>query len=335
MDAHQHSAAGSPVVGECDGCGRQLSELQIQWEDKSRGEIRCARCAPRDNARADAITSDSAASGNRYDQQPLPRHLNVFSKGFDPSRALSVGVDAVPLPVPEAQPFDNITVWPLRHLADDPTFDVAGQFKKASALEEARRAAIKQVAEERSIELRRKREKLEEYQRTGGRLKEVADNCAALGGGGGPLAALSRWRDGNEYVVVHVRGTGRGPSAVRSKLHGALLGFDKHFNLLLRDVQELYLNDRDRAAAPEHRHLKQLFVSGDGVICIQLAKRDTELSLNREPQPMQRDTEPSSRYGAKADTQGTGAELLVDARQAFLARPYEPSPLPSMWTRTV
>ena len=93
----------------------------------------------------------------------VPRELNVFSKAFDPARALAAGLNNVPLPDPAAQMFDNIVTWPLRVLADDPTFDVAGQHKQASVLEKARQAAIHQVVDERATESRRKREELDRY----------------------------------------------------------------------------------------------------------------------------------------------------------------------------
>lgn len=149
--------------------------------------------------------------------------------------------------------------------------------------------------------------------RSGGLLGDIADATALLGTeGGGPLAAMSSWRQAGKRVCVSIRSTGKGRDALRyvrlpgdylvpgecvlsmplpcpvltaemrycrGRLTGVLITYDRHFNLVLGDVEEVYQrrspegeaenNEKPRPAPSwTTRRLKQLFVRGDSVIVV-------------------------------------------------------------------
>jgi small nuclear ribonucleoprotein (snRNP)-like protein len=147
--------------------------------------------------------------------------------------------------------------------------------------------------------------------RRGGLLGDIADATALLGTeGGGPLAALASWRQAGSRVCVSIRSTGKGRDALRygrrplrglvcawllesvsivlrwlwfgfcrGRLTGMLLTYDRHFNLVLGDVEEVYQRrlpageaianqDSPLASSWASRRLHQLFVRGDSVIVV-------------------------------------------------------------------
>lgn len=91
----------------------------------------------------------------------------------------------------------------------------------------------------------------------------------------GPLLQLRGWYTQRQRVRVvtrHERG-------IRGTATGTLLAFDKHFNLVLRDVQESYTVllrvERGgrwcRQQERRHRSLKQVFIAGSSVVVVSLA----------------------------------------------------------------
>ena len=168
-----------------------------------------------------------------------PRELNLFSRKFNARAALlrGVGGASISLPFPGADVYDNVHSWPLRQLAVDPAADLKAERERYSADQAARRRALLEAKAEEAAVKQREKTRREDELRRGGVLKEIADAC---GKDGGPLRRLAHWRDEGHRVVVHVRlPRKQGPAGFTvRRLRGQLFGCDKHFNLMLRDVEE-------------------------------------------------------------------------------------------------
>eukprot|EP00727_Mastigamoeba_balamuthi_P006139 m51a1_g2144 hypothetical protein (201) ;mRNA; r:6292-6894 len=92
------------------------------------------------------------------------------------------------------------------------------------------------------------------------------------------LAALREWAGRRERVCVVVRRV----RSVRAVLTGRVVAFDKHWNMVLADVAEEF---RAADAAPvEARRVPQLFVKGDGVVDVYLAKLGRRTASLPEPE---------------------------------------------------
>ena len=168
-----------------------------------------------------------------------PREMNLFSRKFNARAALlrGVGGASISLPFPGADVYDNVHSWPLRQLAVDPAADLKAERERYSADQAARRRALLEAKAEEAAVKQREKARREDELRRGGVLKEIADAC---GKDGGPLRRLAHWRDEGHRVVVHVRlPRKQGPAGFTvRRLRGQLFGCDKHFNLMLRDVEE-------------------------------------------------------------------------------------------------
>jgi len=80
----------------------------------------------------------------------------------------------------------------------------------------------------------------------------------------GPLSMLVEASKVNSQVLVNVRNN--------HKLLGRLKAFDKHCNLILLDVKEMWTqNTPGHKPVNKDRYLPKLFVRGDSVICIMIA----------------------------------------------------------------
>lgn len=106
-------------------------------------------------------------------------------------------------------------------------------------------------------------------------LDEIADQFQH-----GPLSLLRQWYQVKQTVRVitrHDRG-------IRGVATGNLVAFDKHFNLVLRDVEESYTvllhvqrptqsgGVRScRRQEKRHRKMKQVFVAGNSVVLVSAA----------------------------------------------------------------
>lgn len=100
----------------------------------------------------------------------------------------------------------------------------------------------------------------------------------------GPYSVLFRAFQMRHRVRVVVRYA----NGIRGTLTGSLLAFDKHFNLILRDAQELYswpLHDttesgvfaelqRRRQGVHKRRKMKQILVRGDSVVLVYKADQE-------------------------------------------------------------
>lgn len=158
----------------------------------------------------------------------VPRELNVYSRGFDAAAALAKHGAGVPLPNPNARQFDNIMQQPIRLLHEDPFTDIQAVLAVEKPKEDARRAAIQEAIKDAHKYRREVKEEEEEYMRTGGVLKDIADQAAGKGRGArqgdwidpdawkdGPLGNMARWRDEGRKVAVTIRSNGKMNAAVR------------------------------------------------------------------------------------------------------------------------
>ena len=80
----------------------------------------------------------------------------------------------------------------------------------------------------------------------------------------GPLSMLVEASKTNGQLLVNVRNN--------HKLLGRLKAFDKHCNLILLDVKEMWtVNTPGQKPVNKDRFLPKHFVRGDSVICIMIA----------------------------------------------------------------
>ena len=201
-------------------------------------------------------------------KQPA-RALNLFSRGFDPLEALRQP-SAVPLPAPGARLYNNLGEWPLRGLGEDPYLDIREQRELVMPKEQARREAIQQTIKIENTRRKEVEDRERVYLAQGGLLGDIADATALIGlEGGGPLAGMAAWRKAGSRVCVSMRSTGKGSAALRGNLKGLLISFDRHFNLVLGDVEETYQTaEAGERSEWKTRRMRQLFVRGDNVIVV-------------------------------------------------------------------
>lgn len=64
-------------------------------------------------------------------------------------------------------------------------------------------------------------------------------------------------------ITVYIRRI----DSIRSKVTGTLVGFDKHWNLILKDVQEVIVEKNPKL---RDRKVKHLFIKGDSVVLVNL-----------------------------------------------------------------
>jgi len=80
----------------------------------------------------------------------------------------------------------------------------------------------------------------------------------------GPLSMLVEAAKTNGQILVNVRNN--------HKLLARIKAFDKHCNLILLDVKEMWtVNTPGQKPVNKDRFLPKLFVRGDSVICIMIA----------------------------------------------------------------
>ncbi|KAL4440475.1 hypothetical protein ABPG75_003476 [Micractinium tetrahymenae] len=205
-------------------------------------------------------------------QGRAPQHahdpaLDFFSRSFDPLRALLT--EGLTPPLPAARPLD--TVYHCRFMlpADHP--DAWRDPGRTAKSKEAAEAAAREKS--RLTYLQHKRE---QQQQKSNPIDQITERVRE-----GPLLLLKRCYQQRARVRVltrHARG-------VRGSAEGTLVAFDKHLNLVLRDVEERYTvllrlqkvktgaDGRERVRwgrQQEHRQrqLRQVFVRGDSVVLV-------------------------------------------------------------------
>lgn len=214
---------------------------------------------------ADNVTGPDRPSKLSFDPE-----LDFLSPSFNAARALAtVGLRP---PDPSARPLDNLyrcrTLLPPDH--PDAMAAPARQPRSKEAAEAAERARARtSVVAARSAARAQRSNPIEEV---AARVRE------------GPLALLRRAYAARARVRVVTR-HGRG---VRGVAEGTLAAFDKHMNMVLRDVEEAYtvlLRGVERLVGPpgcghtrcapkqerRTRRLRQAFLRGDSVVLVSAA----------------------------------------------------------------
>jgi small nuclear ribonucleoprotein (snRNP)-like protein len=197
--------------------------------------------------------------------------LDFFHPAFNPTKALNYRGN-LNLPDPDALPLDNVYKARILLPADHPDARIPPplqSFPSAAArpnnLNEARAGPSLADQAKHHVRAISKAEKINPLDQIASRVKE------------GPLLLLKRaYQQKCRVRVVTRHGHG-----VRGVAEGTLLGFDKHFNMILRDVEEKYtvlLRGVERVAGDKvrrgnrqdhrQRRLKQVLIRGEGVVLV-------------------------------------------------------------------
>lgn len=168
--------------------------------------------------------------------------LDFRSPHFDPILALRAR--RLDLPVPNATRLDNISMFRTLLPPDHPDYVVKGEKKSADVVKAPRRSATEAP--------------------TGDPLMLIMEMTGATG----PHSLLLRLVKEKRRACVMVRSV----AAVRGICSGLIKAFDKHFNIVLMDVTEVYTSRAILAKGTGEgtvqceRYLKQLLIRGDNVV---------------------------------------------------------------------
>ncbi|KAG0714662.1 U7 snRNA-associated Sm-like protein LSm11 [Chionoecetes opilio] len=151
--------------------------------------------------------------------------LDFKSSRFNPARALSS--PDIQLPDPNAEEFDDL--YSLRETVHSHNFNVARELPGVLGPGGIPRQQVRQLPAERRFTA-------DQGLIRGRGRRRVRNVISRMEDMAGPLALLSRCRDDNARVKVYTRNH----SEVRGVLTGYVVAFDKHWNLALRDVDEVF-----------------------------------------------------------------------------------------------
>ena len=156
----------------------------------------------------------------------------------------------------------------------------------------------------------------------------------------GPCSLLFRAMTERKRVRVLVRYI----DCIRGTLTGYVIGFDKHFNMIMRDVEEVYVprcaNVDDRTNleielerriksvsssncegewALQHRQLKQIMVRGDNIVSVFLAEQERSAwpRTAKSPEDTTYRTKSVKRDVPPAERVGTPGSLIYASRRAL------------------
>lgn len=191
---------------------------------------------------------------------------NFLSPKFDALLALTTS--GVQPPIPNARPLDNLHNFRRFLPPDHPQYLAP---KTDIGVSQAGTTADKERGKQRVTYLQQERER----QKGRARINPIDEIAARFSEG--PLGLLSRCykqRSAVRVVTRHDRG-------IRGVATGTLVAFDKHMNLVLRDVEESYTvllsverptqhggMRRCRKQEKRHRRLKQVFLAGNSVALV-------------------------------------------------------------------
>jgi small nuclear ribonucleoprotein (snRNP)-like protein len=202
--------------------------------------------------------------------------LSFVSESFDPAAVLTASETHVM----------KVNPW----VSDCPLLDTVGQFSfhlpKGDPLRRDP-GTLKRPTPNKTLAPKKKQRQLHPFE-------SIAQSFES-----GPLSVLHRFQRQRVRVIT------RYVNAIRGTLTGTLLAFDKHMNMILRDVVEVYSPrpldsesksnveteiDRRRKVAGEckpetskgwsvrQREMKQIMVRGDNVVAVYKAEEERKLS---------------------------------------------------------
>jgi len=202
--------------------------------------------------------------------------LNCFSASFDALKALYKLSD-VPSGLPKVRPLDNISKCRFLLPADDPNYFSAAKFQAKKAAEHAQKLSQLSESEKKILEIDEKRRKIQQdfkrkrlsvpQERV---LQKITDKYNV-----GPLGMLLQCMKQQTRIRVIIRNV----ADIRGFCVGFLQAFDKHMNLVLRNVLEEYhvyefpafANDNEakkKVRVQKQRRADQLFIKGDTIVLI-------------------------------------------------------------------
>lgn len=197
-------------------------------------------------------SADVLATAPAYDPRLDPR-----SEAFDPEKALQA--DHICTPFPDATPMDNI--YMAKQLLPGQEIVAATQ----------RRLKAQQAGDSAEHGSSRKQQQQQQLQQQAPAvLGRIADSLKDS-----PYQLL--WRHFHDQTRIRV--LIRNVNSLRGTCEGYLKAFDKHMNLLMTDVKEVYTptpsastrgrrSSQDHGSKPLKRYLKQLLIRGDNIVLI-------------------------------------------------------------------
>ncbi|XP_063393065.1 U7 snRNA-associated Sm-like protein LSm11 [Cydia fagiglandana] len=172
------------------------------------------------------VKSDVEDDGSTSDSE-----INAYSVRFNPMKALYS--DKIMLPVPDAPVYENLQQFEAALLKNQEILAVGmgQQVQEREKKKLERKQAYEKALEEKNKQRFAKYEVTVRRERKQGRNVLTREETVT-----GPLSALRNAMKNNMRVKVVTRG----PSGIRGALHGDLTAFDKHWNLVLTNVLEVY-----------------------------------------------------------------------------------------------
>ncbi|XP_048006110.1 U7 snRNA-associated Sm-like protein LSm11 [Leguminivora glycinivorella] len=172
------------------------------------------------------VKSDDEGDGSTSDSE-----INAYSLRFNPMKALYS--DRMMLPVPDAPVYENLQQFEAALLKNQEILAVGmgQQVQEREKKKLERKQAYEQALEEKNRQRFAKYEVTVRPERKQGKNVLTREQTIT-----GPLSALRNAMQKNHRVKVITRG----PTGLRGVLHGDLTAFDKHWNLVLTNVLEIY-----------------------------------------------------------------------------------------------
>lgn len=201
------------------------------------------------------------ASSSPY-QPDLDAKLNFESECFNALQVLTVEEKLIKLPVEKAKLFQNLVEY------ENKSFP-----KKSNIL----------LKSEKKEETKEEVKKPREMPYSGGYelpfvskpRKELKNVLTKMYDNDGPISLLSKCLNKRIRVILRRRKLTIDNCDTFATLFGHLVAFDRHFNIILKDVQEFVKilnqdNLKSKNAFPRERSLKFIFIRGANVVLISM-----------------------------------------------------------------
>jgi small nuclear ribonucleoprotein (snRNP)-like protein len=207
---------------------------------------------------AESLVFEACLHQHSMSTTPYDPALDFFSEQFDPLKALSTPSVVPPLNV---RPFDNLSKCRiLLDPSDENYLQLTPELLKRGG-----------GSNDISAECLSKRPQKTAF------FQKLAEKLEA-----GPMGLLTKFYREKCRIKVYIRRV----NDIRGYCYGILLAFDKHFNMVLKNVHEIYTTWESKAYTTQdsgqemeekvlvkkERRIKQLFVKGDTVVLVTRAE---------------------------------------------------------------